>query len=171
MTKTRDPGSFGGWGREWGGASHLRGCEGEKAEMRGSILLRGPASGPSKQQVCVCVCVCVCEGGSLRKQVTSTGAEPGWLWQIDGYGGFPLVSYSEHFYCLEFWPGSAPEERCDFRQAFDLSRPLSLLRCERVCDGRGKWSGSTLPSPDTAPQLFSVLLCGAKNIAQELARQ
>ena len=60
LTKTRDPGSFGGWGREWGGASHLRGCEGEKAEMRGSILLRGPASGPSKQQVCVCVCVCVC---------------------------------------------------------------------------------------------------------------
>ena len=51
--------------------------------MRGSILLRGPASGPPKQQVCVCVCMClcVCEGGSLRKQViikceTSTLAWP-----------------------------------------------------------------------------------------------
>ena len=47
----------------------------------------------------------------------------------------------------------------------------SVLRCERVCDGHVKWSGPTLPSPDTAPQPFSVPLCAAKNIAQELARQ
>ena len=85
--------------------------------------------------------------------------------------GVSLWSAIQNIFIAEFWPGSAPEERCDFRQAFDLSRPLSLLRCERVCDGHGKWSGPTLPSPDTAPQLVSVPLCGAKNIAQELAQQ
>lgn len=91
-----------------GGAHHPLGFEGGKDEIRSGILLRGTCLKPPKTTG-----VYVAWEG-LRKRHNYRSRTR--VRQIDGgKRGAPLISNSEHFYCLEIWPGST-EEPCDFRQ-------------------------------------------------------
>lgn len=79
--------------------------------MRGSILLRGTCLRPPKTTG-----VCVMGEGSEKTSQLQELNQGGCDRLMERGGHAPLISNSEHFYCLEIWPSSTLEELCDFRQ-------------------------------------------------------